>query len=163
VVWEGWHREVSPYPDLRRIFLIAAQSGGGRLTERTAVIRPRRREWVKVPLCGHSLRSAATAYDAPLRQSFDAYFGRIIGSHALSFARTMRRRRAPERHMLSTLTLYNAPRPTRAAKIPLGIQPLRDQLYERGCPFRISGTISQPTRPKEPIAASERYFVGCTS
>src|SRR6516165_2781906 len=30
--------------------------------------------------------------------SFDAYFGRIIGSHALSFARTMRRRRAPERH-----------------------------------------------------------------
>src|SRR5262249_34614830 len=27
-----------------------------------------------------------------------AYFGRIIGSHALSFARTMRRRRAPERH-----------------------------------------------------------------
>src|SRR5215471_12948916 len=30
--------------------------------------------------------------------SFDAYLGRIIGSHALSFARTMRRRRAPERH-----------------------------------------------------------------
>src|SRR5271168_3008643 len=50
------------------------------------------------PLCGHSLRSAATAYDAPLRHSFDAYFRRIIGSHALSFARTMRRRRAPERH-----------------------------------------------------------------
>src|SRR5215472_7680258 len=33
-------------------------------------------------LCGHSLRSAATAHDAPLRHSFDAYFGRIIGSHA---------------------------------------------------------------------------------
>jgi hypothetical protein len=51
-----------------------------------------------LPFCGHSLRSAATAYDAPLRHSFDAYFGRIIGSHALSFARTMRRRRVPERH-----------------------------------------------------------------
>src|SRR5215469_9803387 len=34
----------------------------------------------------------------PSRYSFDAYLGRIIGSHALSFARTMRRRRAPERH-----------------------------------------------------------------
>src|SRR6516162_3433289 len=33
-----------------------------------------------------------------LRYSFDAYFGRIIGSHASSFARTMSRRRAPERH-----------------------------------------------------------------
>jgi len=36
-----------------------------------------------MPLCGHSLRSAATAYDAPLRHSFDAYFGHIISSHAL--------------------------------------------------------------------------------
>src|SRR5262249_47650125 len=45
----------------------------------------------------HSLRSAATAYDAPLRHSFDVYFGGI-GSHALSFGRTMRRKRAPERH-----------------------------------------------------------------
>src|SRR6516162_10870148 len=51
-----------------------------------------------MPLCGRSLRSGVTAYDAPLRHPFDAYFGRIIGSHALSFARTMRRRRAPERH-----------------------------------------------------------------
>ena len=40
-------------------------------------------------LCGHSLRLAAIAYDAPLRHSFDAYFGGIIGSHALFFARTM--------------------------------------------------------------------------
>src|SRR5262244_1722916 len=39
-----------------------------------------------------------TAYDAPLRHSFDAYFGRIVGSRAFSFARTMSRRRAPERH-----------------------------------------------------------------
>ena len=44
-----------------------------------------------MPHCGRSLRSAATAYDAPLRYSFDAYFGRIIGSHASSFARTMSR------------------------------------------------------------------------
>ena len=32
MVWEGWHREVSPYPDLRRIFLVAAHPGEGRLT-----------------------------------------------------------------------------------------------------------------------------------
>jgi hypothetical protein len=38
-----------PDDRFRRIFLIAAQSGGGRLTERTAAIQPRRREWVKVP------------------------------------------------------------------------------------------------------------------
>src|SRR5215469_6549288 len=57
-----------------------------------------RREPLFLPLCGRSLRSGVTAYDAPLRHPFDAYFGRIIGSHALSFARTMRRRRAPERH-----------------------------------------------------------------
>jgi len=31
-------------------------------------------------LCRHSLRSTAMAYDAPLRHSFDAYFGRIVGS-----------------------------------------------------------------------------------
>ena len=42
-----------------------------------------------LPLCGHSLRLAAIAYDAPLRHSFDAYSGGIIGSHALFFARTM--------------------------------------------------------------------------
>jgi len=32
VVWEGWHREVSPYPDHRRILVIAGRSGEGRLT-----------------------------------------------------------------------------------------------------------------------------------
>ena len=37
-------------------------------------------ERLKSTLCGHSLRSAARAYDAPLRHSFDAYFGRLIGS-----------------------------------------------------------------------------------
>jgi predicted ATPase len=43
-----------------------------------------------MPRCGHSLRSAATAYDAPFRHPVDGYFGRIGGSHALSFARTIR-------------------------------------------------------------------------
>jgi len=31
-VWEGRHREVSPYPDHRRIFLVAASSSEGLLT-----------------------------------------------------------------------------------------------------------------------------------
>src|SRR6516225_1544258 len=68
------------------------------LSEPTTANQPWWREPLLLPLCGRSLRSGATAYDAPLRHPFDAYFGRIIGSHALSFARTMRRRRAPERH-----------------------------------------------------------------
>ena len=77
----------------RRILSVPALSGGGRLTERTPAVQPRRWERLKVPHCGRSSRSAATAQDAPLRHSFDAYFGRIIGSHMLSFARTMCRRR----------------------------------------------------------------------
>src|SRR5207248_10537029 len=48
------------------------------------------------------LRSLVAISGGGVRCTFasfvDAYFGRIIGSHALSFARTMRRRRAPERH-----------------------------------------------------------------
>ena len=32
VVWEGWRREASPYPDLRRIFLLAADPGEGLLS-----------------------------------------------------------------------------------------------------------------------------------
>src|SRR5438270_9033134 len=36
VVGEGWHREVSPYPDLRRIFTVPVGSGKGLLTELTA-------------------------------------------------------------------------------------------------------------------------------
>src|SRR5439155_27174744 len=32
VVWEGWHREVSPYPDHRRIFLLADHPGEGLFT-----------------------------------------------------------------------------------------------------------------------------------
>ena len=70
----------------------------GPLSKPTTAAHPRQREPLLMPLCGHSLRSAATADDAPLRHSFDAYFRRIIGSRRLSFARTMRRRRAPGRH-----------------------------------------------------------------
>src|SRR6516164_5381725 len=83
---------------LRRTSPIAVRPGEGLLSDHIAGAQRGRRELLFMPLCGHSLRSAATAYDAPLRHSFDAYFGRIIGSHALSFARTMRRRRTPERH-----------------------------------------------------------------
>ena len=32
VVGEGWHREVSPYPDLRRNLAVRARSGEGRLS-----------------------------------------------------------------------------------------------------------------------------------
>src|SRR6516162_4982056 len=46
-----------------------------------------------LPLCGHSLRSAATAYDALCDIRSTVYFGRIIGSHVLPFARIMRRTR----------------------------------------------------------------------
>src|SRR5690348_14180742 len=75
---EGRFRRVSP---------VVAHSGDRLLSEPIAGTQPCRREPLFLPLCDHSLRSAATAYDAPLRHSFDAYFGRIIGSHALSFAR----------------------------------------------------------------------------
>ena len=36
MVWEGWHREVSPYPDLRRVSPVAVRPGEGLLTEPTA-------------------------------------------------------------------------------------------------------------------------------
>jgi hypothetical protein len=49
VAWEGWHREVSPYPDQRRILPVPARSGGDRLTERIPAVQPRRRERGKVP------------------------------------------------------------------------------------------------------------------
>ena len=29
MVWEGWRREVSPYPDLRRILVVAGRPGEG--------------------------------------------------------------------------------------------------------------------------------------
>jgi len=32
VVWEGWRREASPYPDLRRNLVVPASSGEGPLT-----------------------------------------------------------------------------------------------------------------------------------
>ena len=40
VVWEGWHREVSPYPDLRRISPVAVCPREGLLTEPTAATQP---------------------------------------------------------------------------------------------------------------------------
>ena len=49
VVWEGWRREVSPDPDLRRILSVPARSGGGRLTERIPAIPPRLLERVFMP------------------------------------------------------------------------------------------------------------------
>src|SRR5262249_24748425 len=70
----------------------------GPLSKPTTAAQPWRRERVFMPHCGHYFRSAATAHDAPLRHSFDAYFGRIMGSDVLSLARTMCRRRAPERY-----------------------------------------------------------------
>ena len=44
VAWEGRCREAFPYPDLRRIFLVAASSGEGLLTERKTVAHLWRRE-----------------------------------------------------------------------------------------------------------------------
>ena len=85
-------------PACGKSLLRQSSTATDRFRNLTPAIGPRPWERVFMPLCGHSLRSAATAYDAPLRHSFDAYFGRIIGSHALSFARSMRRKRAPERH-----------------------------------------------------------------
>ena len=38
VVWEGRCREASPYPDLRRIYVIAERPGEGPLTQGKAVI-----------------------------------------------------------------------------------------------------------------------------
>jgi class 3 adenylate cyclase len=34
-----------------------------------------------MPRCGHSLRSAATAYDAPFRHPFDGYFGGFVAKY----------------------------------------------------------------------------------
>ena len=34
-----------------------------------------------LPRCGHSLRSAATAYDAPFRHPFDGYFGGFVAKY----------------------------------------------------------------------------------
>jgi hypothetical protein len=48
---------------LKVVVLRALREAGSRFSQR-------RRPFM--PLCGHSLRSAARAYDAPLRHSFDA-------------------------------------------------------------------------------------------
>ena len=49
VVGEGWHREVSPYPDPRRISPVAAHSGDRLLSEPTAATQPWRREPLFMP------------------------------------------------------------------------------------------------------------------
>src|SRR6516164_6602706 len=41
VVWEGWRREASPYPDLRRNLVVPARSGEGLLTILIADLRHR--------------------------------------------------------------------------------------------------------------------------
>ena len=54
MVWEGWHREVSPYPDLRRYVAVAPRSREGPLPEPTTAAQPWRRELVLMPLKSHS-------------------------------------------------------------------------------------------------------------
>jgi hypothetical protein len=39
VVWEGRRREVSPYPDLRRILVMAGRFGEGPLNDLIAALR----------------------------------------------------------------------------------------------------------------------------
>jgi len=48
-----------PKVGYRRYLVIAGRSGGGRLTERTLAVQPRRRERVKVPHCRHCLEPVA--------------------------------------------------------------------------------------------------------
>ena len=49
----------------RRILSVPARSGGGRLTERTPAVQPRRRERVKVPLSSPSSAASATSGNGP--------------------------------------------------------------------------------------------------
>jgi hypothetical protein len=44
-----WVFRLLPNGSYRRILSVPACSGGGRLTQRTPAIQPRRREWVKLP------------------------------------------------------------------------------------------------------------------
>ena len=55
MVWEGWHREVSPYPDPRRVSPVAVRRGERLLSEPTADTQPCRRQPLFMP---HSGRSA---------------------------------------------------------------------------------------------------------
>jgi len=66
VVGEGWHREVPPYPDHRRIFLLAAHPGEGLLTQPTAATQALQRELVfllrvfgRLPVTDSATRSRA--------------------------------------------------------------------------------------------------------
>ena len=66
MVWEGRHREASPYPDLRRILLVAVRSGEGPLTEHTTAAQappPERvfmlRVFGRLPVTDSATRSRA--------------------------------------------------------------------------------------------------------
>jgi hypothetical protein len=58
---------------LRRILPVPARSGGGRLTERTPAVQPRRRERVKVPLSGPPAPPNSTNADATALMRRTAY------------------------------------------------------------------------------------------
>jgi len=49
VVWEGWHREVSPYPDLRRILPVPVGAGERLFSEPTTAVRRRHRKGAPRP------------------------------------------------------------------------------------------------------------------
>src|SRR6266851_348233 len=50
VVWEGWRREASPYPDLRRIFLLVAHPGESRITQGQRTLRLDGGNWSSCPV-----------------------------------------------------------------------------------------------------------------
>ena len=56
----GWHREVPPYPDHRRISLLAECPDQGPLTEPAADARPRGRGLLFLPRSRHSPRAPAS-------------------------------------------------------------------------------------------------------
>jgi hypothetical protein len=74
----------------RRILPVPARSGGGRLTERTPAVQPRRRERVKVPLKSHSSRQRPPARSGG-KEAFPilpAYDPRLQSGHSLPEATT---------------------------------------------------------------------------
>ena len=58
----------------RRILSVPGRSGGGRLSERTPAVRPRRREWVKVPHSGHVRRVARRVLVRAIRRPMHPFF-----------------------------------------------------------------------------------------
>jgi hypothetical protein len=49
VVWEGWHREVSPYPDHRRVCVIAVQYASVRLLKVKRALKAADRNYSSCP------------------------------------------------------------------------------------------------------------------